>query len=150
MRHTAGHLAQRTKAFLLHNHLLGPAQFIVGFLHALGQSHPIIEAAVLFLGGKDFGLQCLFLGADGFNFCAHLFGVVTDLLHDQHNHADRDGGDRQLRRRDARRPLDRRARRVRRVEHDLQTPHLRIASDERHLLSHPEKAYTGKHAAEAD
>ena len=52
MRHAAGHLAQGAKAFLLHDHLLGAAQFIVGFLHAIGEAHLIIKVAALFLGGR--------------------------------------------------------------------------------------------------
>ena len=85
--HAAGHLSQGAEALLLDDRLLGPAQLIVGLLGPLSQAHPIIEAAAFFLRRDDFDLQGLFFQADSRDLRAHLFGVVTDLFQNEHDHA---------------------------------------------------------------
>jgi hypothetical protein len=122
-------------------------------LGALSQAHSIVEALAFFLGGDDFDLQGLFFQADGGDFLAHLFGVVANLLQDEHDHAD---GDEKLQhRRDEKAgavevPVllgKRVGSEVNAPEQEAQGQHAR--ADERLLLPQPEKAHSGKKAAQA-
>ena len=72
----AGHLSQGTEAFLLHNHVLGPAQLFVSLLQAFGEAHLIIKVAALFLGGENFYLQGILLRTNG-----HDFGQACSFLY---------------------------------------------------------------------
>ena len=86
----AGHLAQSAQALLLHDGLLGAAEFVVGLLSAFGRAHPVVKALAFLLGGEDLDLEGLLLAADGGDFGAGLFGVLAGLLQHENDHTDGD------------------------------------------------------------
>jgi hypothetical protein len=150
--YATGHLTQRAEALLLDHGLLGPAQFIVGFLGPLGQAYPIVEALAFFLRGDDLGLQGVFLQADSGDFRAHQFRAVTNLLQNEHDHAH---GDEKLQHR-----RDKKAGTVKvvvllgkRVAAEVKAPQQKTQGQHARaheclLLAQPKKAHSGKKAAQ--
>ena len=87
MGHAAGHLSEGAQALVLHDDLLGAAQLIVSFAHALRKADLIVEVAALLLGGDYFALQGVLLGTDGCDFLQHLLVFIAHLFEHQHDHA---------------------------------------------------------------